>query len=233
MSFPAHPYNQVIQNGLLACQQIFFEATAEVETVDLEGFADQGKRLVRTSEMPQDDRFQMAAAQVMPVTEQGLVDLVQGILPIAFRSGQLGQRIISGILPGGVPASLIEEAVGFVRLALVFQSQSEVVQRFAVIGVRVLLRQRPDSPSQIKFGFGKLPLTDQPQPHCIVVADIAGITAQRLLIIIGGGIGRMAVLFEMQAGQVELFRRPDVLRVEGGFCRFGNFLYLIGFGFPG
>jgi len=43
----------------------------------------------------------------------------------------------------------------------------------------------------------------------------------------------MTILLKMQTGQVELFRRPDILRVESGFCRFGYFLYLIGFGFPG
>ena len=42
----------------------------------------------------------------------------------------------------------------------------------------------------------------------------------------------MTILLKMQTGQVKLFRRPDILRIESGFCRFGNFLYLVRFGFP-
>jgi len=41
MSFRTHPHEQVVQDSLLARQQILFKATAEVEAVDREGFPDQ------------------------------------------------------------------------------------------------------------------------------------------------------------------------------------------------
>ena len=162
MPFRTHPYEQVIQNSLLARQQILFKTTAEVEAVDREGFPDQSQRLVHTSEMAENDSLQMATAQIMPVAKQGFIDFIQSLLPIAFRSGQLGQRIISGILPSRIPTGFIETVVGFIRLALVFKRQSEIIQRLSVIRVRVLFRQCLDSTTQIRFGFCKLPLADQP-----------------------------------------------------------------------
>ena len=232
MSFRTHPYEQIIQDSLLTRQQILFKTTTEVEAVDSKGFPNQLQGLVHSSEMTENDSFQMAAAQVMPVPEQGFIYFIQSIFPISFRSGQLGQRIITGILPGSIPTGFIEIVVGLIRLTLIFQRQPEIIQRLAVIRVRILFCQCLDSTTQIRFGFCKLPLADQPQSHCVIVADIIRITAERLFIIVGCGIGCMTILLKMQAGQIKLFRRLDILRIKSCFCWFGYFLYLIGFRFP-
>ena len=218
----AHQAAHVLQHFPVAREQILFVAASHVEAVDLEGFADEGEGFVLASHTAQDGGFQLAGLVVVPVADERAVDQVECLLEVAAAAVDGGQVVVGRVLPGGVPCRLEEGVVSFVRLVLHQEAPAQVVVWFAVVGVRVAFGLRLDGLAEVRLGHGELPLAHEPQPHGVVVADVARFAPQGFPVVFRRVVGGVAVLFQMLPSEEKLFDGGDVLRVLGGLGGVGD-----------
>ena len=83
------------------------------------------------------------------------------------------------------------------------------------------------------LGFLEASAAQVPESHLVEAAHVVGVAAQRLLIVVEGRPCGVAVLFQVQARQVELVARLALDRRQGSLSRIGDGAHLIGLGMPG
>ena len=139
---------------------------------------------------------------------------------------------ISGILPGTVPCGFVETVVGFTDASLILQCQSQVVDRLSVVRVGVALLPYFHGGAEVLFRFGEASFADIPQAQGIVVAYVQRVAAQGFLVIVHRIVGGVAVLFQVQSREVELFGSLDFFGEQSGFGCIGDGFHFIRFGVP-
>jgi len=107
-----------------------------------------------------------------------------------------------------------------------------MIEWFTVVGVRVTLVEHLLSTPQIFLGLGKAATAEKPQSHLIQTAVVVRITTQCLLVIICRIPGGVAVLFQMQTGEIELVIGFGVLRGQRCLGRIRDRTYLVGLSMP-
>ena len=154
---------------------------------------------------------------VVPVVDETAVHLVEGILVTALGGADLSRLEVAGVGPCLVPGGFPEELVGLGRLALIFLREGEVVDGLAVVRIGVALLRQTDSLAQIVLSLGETALADVPQAHGVQAANVVGVAAQSLLVVVGSLPGGVTILLQVHARQVELLVGLDLLRQQGGF----------------
>ena len=85
---------------------------------------------------------------------------------------------------------------------------------------------------EVRLGNGKASAAQVPQAESVVATVVVGVAAQRLFIVIYGREGGVAVLFEVQPGEVKLLCCLYLGRLQGRFGGIGHGAYLVGLGVP-
>ena len=75
--------------------------------------------------------------------------------------------------------------------------------------------------------------TQVPQTYLIVASVVHRVAAQSLLVVVESRPRGVAVLLEVQTGEVELVDGLDVLGAQSGLGSIGDGAYIIGLGLPG
>ena len=150
------------------------------------------------------------------------------VIPAACIDGS--QIVEAHLLLGSRPGGLEERIVGIVHLTLIEQAQTQIKVGFAVVGVGVTLGHTLDGGAEIFLALGKEAAAQQQQTVGGVGANIAGIALQDFQIVGIGQVGRVAVLLDVDAGQIQLLDGLDLLRQLGRGHRVGNLLDFLGLG---
>ena len=202
---------------LFAQEQRPLVPDAEIEMVKLQRRLRERFRLVILPQMAQNCDVQMAAFVMLRVAGERTLNQFQRSLEFFARCGDLRQREIAAVLPCAVPDAFEKGVERLVKLPLHFQAKAEIVIWLAVVWIRIALRQRLDGAAEIGFAVLKLPVPQQPEAKRIVIANVARIALQRFFIVRGRIVGRVAVLLQMQPGQIELLGRREFLRRQRRF----------------
>jgi hypothetical protein len=96
------------------------------------------------------------------------------------------------------------------------QAQAKAVKRFAVRRVGVAPGQAFDGFAEMSISLGEFAAAKMPKTDRVVAAGVAGIAAQRLAPVGSWTTRRMAILFQVQAGDKKLVG-------AGNFGRHGRF----------
>jgi hypothetical protein len=140
--------------------------------------------------------------------------------PIGAGAGDLCEGEVAGGAPGVVPGGLGEGVLGGGEQrgtvggrgseGLLLEAATELVERFAVGGIRVAEGLARDAGAEVALGVGELAAAQVPAAECEVAAGVAGIAAKRLAPVELGVARGVAVLFEVEAGEVEFVGGRDV-----------------------
>ena len=138
-----------------------------------------------------------------------------------------GEVVEARLLLGGGPGRLVEGVVGLVVPALIEQRQAEVDICLAVIRVGVALGHARDGRAEVLLRPGEQAAAQQQRAVGVVHADVARVALQRFEVVRVGQVRRVAVLLDVQAGQVELLVGENLLRQLRGGRRIGNLVDLL------
>ena len=103
-----------------------------------------------------------------------------------------------------------------------------MIERLAVVRVRVTGRQVPDRPAKVGLRLGERPGVQEPAAEGGVAAAIVRVAAEGLLVVRLRRIGRVAVLLQVQPVQEEFLVRRDLGRGTNGCGRLGDRRRLFG-----
>ena len=107
------------------------------------------------------------------------------------------QRMVSGGLPGLIPAGFVKGVVGFGVTAKMTQAQAEMVVGFAVVRISVAPREPGNRFAKEWLRGGKFTAFEVPQTHRVVAARIQRVTVQCLPPIERRAARGVTVLVEM------------------------------------
>ena len=169
---------------------------------------------------------------VVAVVDEATVDLVEGIVEVTHASANASGLKVGGIGPRLVPRSLPEEFVCFVGTELILEAEGEVVDGLSVVGIGVATLQHLDSSAQVGFGLVEATTTQVPQTYLIVASVVHWITTQSLLVVVESRPCGVAVLLEVQTGEVELVDGLDIFGAQSGLGCIGDGAYVVGLGLP-
>jgi hypothetical protein len=218
----------VLGEAPVAAEQPELPERARLQRVEGEGGVGLAERLVLAARPAQQSDPQVAGPVVAVVAPQRPLRQLQGLGGAAGAARQAGQGEAGGVLPGGVPAGLVERVGGLAVAALHHQREAEVVGGLAVVGVGVAGREPGDRRAEEGLGRGELAAAVEQQAQGVVAAAVAGVAPQRLLVVGLGAVGGVAVLLEVQPVEVQLLARRDLRRRAGRLGRLGDGGRLIG-----
>ena len=227
-----HQPDDALQRLLSAGEQVLLEEATVVEGVDGERGADPLQRLLPTAQLAQDGGTQGASLVVVRVADEGTVHFVESILPARFGCTDAGRLEVTGIGPRLVPRRLPEPPIGLRRLALVFQGEGQVEERFAVVGVRVALLPDADGGAQVVLRLVEASAAQVPEARLVQAAHVQRVAVQSLLVVVEGRPCGVAVLLQVQARQVELVHRLALQRRQGSLGGVGDGADVVGLGVP-
>ena len=185
-----------------------------VERIERQRFAQQRLGFCRAMELVQRDDFQVAGAEVIRVKAQRAVQMFHGSRPVVPGAINLRERVVASSRPGLIPRRLVKRSVGIVVATKLAQAQAEIVISLAVSRIGVATREPGDGLPKMFLGSDKFAAFVMPQTERIVAAGIQRIAPQRFTPVERGTPGGMAILIEVQAGDVKLVRTRDVARRE-------------------
>src|ERR1039457_4366525 len=79
-----------------------------------------------------------------------------------------------------------------------------MVKRLAVIWIRIATGEAGEGSAEICLGLGELAARKPEQPHGVIASGVFGIAAQRLLPVRLRAAGRMPILSQVQAREVQI-----------------------------
>ena len=217
---------------LVLRQQVFLVATTIVEEVKFERLGNQCQGFFLAGQFAQDNGLQRASLVVVPVVVQTAVHLIQGIFISALQGTDFGCLKVAGICPTFVPSRFPEALVCLIGLSLILQGKGKVVDGFSVIGIGIALGDEFHGLAQEGFCLVEAPLADVPQSEGVETTDVVGVAAQGFLVVVGGRPGGVAILLQMQSGQIELLVGLHLFGQQGCFGTVGDGTYLVCLGVP-
>ena len=116
---------------------------------------------------------------------------------------------------------------------LEFQREGEVEDGLAIVGVGVAALPDLHGSAQVLLGLLETSAAQVPKSNLVEAAHVVGVAAQGLLIVVEGRPRCVAVLFQMQACQVELVARLALYWRQSSLGRIRDGAHLIGLGMPG
>src|SRR6266403_1492826 len=113
--------------------------------------------------------------------------------------------------------------------SLKVQRQPEVVERFAVMGIRITPCQPLYGTTKMRFGLRKLAPSKVRQPQSIVAAHVQWITTQAFFPVGFRRTRSVAILFQVKSGQIQFFDGRDFSwrRRLGGGIRQMDFMFAL------
>ena len=105
--------------------------------------------------------------------------------------------------------------------------------RLALVRIRVVAGAPLDRSSVIHFGFGKQAATVTQSAHRVATANVPRIAPQALTIVVLWLSGCVAILLEVQPGQVKRLHGAKFFGLLDGLGRLGNLLFLRSLRAPG
>ncbi|MNN10749.1 hypothetical protein D3C81_1236810 [compost metagenome] len=115
---------------------------AEVGRVERQRLGRVAERFRRPPELPQQRRLQQPRLIVAAVPDERALSQLERLGIAAAAAGDRGQREVAAVLPGGGPDGFVEGGKRLFVPPLELQRQPKLVQRFAVVRVRVTPGER-------------------------------------------------------------------------------------------
>ena len=244
---PVHHFHHFLEHVLVFCQEVFFVDDAVVEAVEQERLPDELQALVQLFRSPHLQRallagllpepehggFQCPRLVVATVENEASVELVEGVVVAVLRRADAGRLEVAGVGPRLVPRAFPEQVVSLLPAVLVFQGECEVEDGLAVVGVGISLFEYSHGLSQESLGPLEAPSPEEPEPRLVEAPDVVGVAAERLLVVVEGRPGGVAVLLQVESGEEELVVGLRVLGRKGGLGGVGDGAYLVVLGRPG
>jgi hypothetical protein len=203
---------RAIQDGEL----IEFTARPQVERVHGQRLARRCDGLLGPAQMTQHGSFQVPGLQVIGVRAEPVFEVFEGGPEVAAEAIDGRQRMVSGRLPGEVPSGFVECRICLRKPALVFEHDTQMVGRLAIVRVRVAFGQTRESAPEVLLCFAELATTQLQPPHGVVRPRVVRIAVERFTPIEFGIACGMPVLLQVQTGKIELL-------VGGHLSRYGRF----------
>ena len=231
----AHAVHLLLQLGEMLRifrQEIEFEETTIIEEVYLQRFLAPGDGFLFFASESKNGSLQGTSLVIVGVTNQTIINFLLGILQAMLHHGNLGTLEETCILPSSVPSRFIEHIVCLIHLVLILQGKAEVIDRFAIVWVRVALHQHLDRLAKILFRLGESTFADVPQSKGIVASVVHWVAAKRLLIVIHRIVSGMAILLQVKTCQIELVVGLDLLWKESRLGRIWYRTNLVWVGVP-
>src|SRR5580704_1244094 len=105
-------------------------------------------------------------------SSQRTIQVIHCAFPTLPAAIDLGQRYKCRRTPGRVPCGFIKRLVGFVLAAQITQREAEVVERFAVVWIRVAAGQAGNGGAKMLLGQFELATTQMPASQCSVASTV-------------------------------------------------------------
>ena len=170
-------------------------------------------------ELAQGDDFEIAGAEIVGVEFQCAGEMIEGLGEIFPPAVDLRQRMIRRPLPRRVPGGFIKRVVGIIVAAQETQRQAQVVMRLTIIRIGIARGQARDGRAKMFLRQVEFAPPQMVKAQRIVAAAIQRIAAERFAPVHHRIARGVAVLLQMQAGDVEFVGAGDVpwkRRLGGG-----------------
>ena len=200
-----------------------FVARPQVQRVQADGFAAQRGGFVDAPQLAQDGGLEVARLHIHRVGDERAVDVFQRGGEVAAQAVDFGEGVVSGGLPGVAPDGFVVGGVGCVEIASELERLAQVEVDFAVARVGVAAGEFVDGGLEVIDGLGEVPAPEVDEAHRVVAAHVGGVFRQRGLPVRFRLDGGMAVLFQVQAGEVEFFDAVEGFRRGWGRLGFRQF----------
>ncbi len=207
-----------VVGGLVLAQARGQVARPRVEGVVAERARHQGGGAVGLAASHGGDGGEVAGLGVVRGAVQQRVEVFGGLGGASGGQVEAGGGDRGGIAPGPVPHGGAERGAGLGGAPLPGEDQAEPVVGFAVAGVGVAGGEAGDGGAQVLLRRFEAAVVLAAGGERGVAAGVAGVAAQRLFPVRFGRARGVAVLGQVEAGEVELVDRVDV----GGRGRFGR-----------
>ncbi len=147
---------------------------------------------------------------------------IQGLAEAAEEGGRPRKLEERGGLGVPAPARLVEGVEGLLLATQPAEGEAEVVPGLARGGVRVPLREPGYRRLEEGHAIPELAPPQEVEAEGVVASRVARVPLQGLAVVGFGAVGRVAVLLEMDPGQIELLDRPDLPGGLGALRRLGD-----------
>ena len=227
-----HEGGHAFQSLLTAGKQMLFHHADVIEGVDFVALLYPRQSLFPTSQFAEHNSFHGPRLVVVGVANEAAFQFFQGIpIPLLSDADACGLEV-PGIGPRFVPSGFPEELVCFADSRLVFQTERQVEDGFAIVGVGIAFLPDSNGTTQIVFGFVKASATQEPQSHLVQATHIVGVAAQSLLVVVESRPCGMSVLLQVKTREVQLVHRLAFHGWQGCFSAVGNRSNFVGFRVP-
>ena len=152
--------------------------------------------------------------KVTGVGFQRQLQMLDGLRLNAPAQVDAGDFIIAGAAPAVLPRRGPEQIVSLVQMAFQPFQTGHVVNGLGVGGVVIAHFQLGDGSGQIAAGADVIALFEHGAAHGQIAAQVGGVPAQALKVVILGHIGVMLVLLQMGAVEIKLLDGGHVLRIR-------------------
>ncbi len=182
---------EIEARGRVAAQRIATQvARPVIERIERQRFGDERVSRGRGAESLEDDRLEIASAQVGGVEAQGPIEVIVGGGPIVARAIDFGEGMIRAAGPRVIPRGFVEGIVSGLEQAvrgvpfgrgvgLVAEAATKLVKRFAVGGIGISQRVARNAGAQVRLRGFEFAATQMPAAEREVATGVAGIAAQR------------------------------------------------------
>ena len=150
-----------------------------------EHILEDGVGLGLAAKFSQDAPLEILRLIIASVVGYGLVQAVQGHLPIALLCIYLGQLGVGARIIGIVPGGTIQGVKGRFSLPLCLENQAQIVHGLGILGTGVVVGLPADCGAQIGGGLVVFSPQAVPYAHLGIGAGVARIAAQDLFEIVG------------------------------------------------
>ncbi len=137
--------------------------------------------------------------------------MVERNLPIAARAIDLGKLVVCRRIPCVSPRCLIEPIVSLLLATEFTEHESQIVERFDILGTGIVHFKAIGSGTEVSFGIYPVVIAYRQNTELVIDIGVTRITAQCLRIV-RHGIHRTVELIDTQACQIKFFNRSDVGR---------------------
>src|ERR1700733_11596644 len=130
--------------------------------------------------------------------------MIEGGYPVGASAVDLGEAVISGSAPGGVPGALIEGLIGFIWTLQIRERQADGIVRLAVEWIGVAHGEAGDGGQEMFLRLREFAAIQVPAAQGKIAAAVARVARNGLAPIDLWRAGWVAILLKVEAVQKEL-----------------------------
>ena len=167
---------------------------------------------------PKNEDAEVAGVEMVGVEAKTAVEVIERDGPLGAPAVELRERVVGGGLPRLIPRGLVEGVIGLGVATEVAETNPQLIMRLPVGGVGVAEREPRDARPEMAFGVREFTAAKMPATEGEVATRVAGIAPEGLAPVKCRTARGVAVLLQVEPGDVEFVRTGD----RGGRGRFGG-----------